>query len=340
MAIGIVGYSVYIPWCRIKLSDIGEAWGETIPFPVEKTVPFWDEDSVTMASEAIQNVVKHAGIDEPEIGAIYFGTTTNPYLEKQGSSILASTINVKPETFTADFTDSARSSTLAMLACMDAIKSGSIKYGVVTGSDRLVARPGGVMDYLSSSGAGALILGEEGVIAEIEGTYSYATEFTERFRTEERYLPMGTIPRFEREHGFINHVATAAKGLMEKVGKKPEDFKYAVFTVPELTYPRRVARVIGLSPDQFNPGMVASSVGYTGSSSVLIALAAVLDKAKPEERIMMVSYANGGSDAFSILPTEGIEEKRQNIVERYLKRKKYVNYTTYLNYNKILEKVG
>jgi hydroxymethylglutaryl-CoA synthase len=339
LTIGIVGYGIYLPWCRIKLSDLAAAWGENFTAPVEKTVPFWDEDSITMAVEATQNAIKHAEIDEPEIGAIYFGTTTNPYLEKQGSSILASTINVKPKTLNMDFTGSARSSTLAMLACMDAIKSGSIKYGLVVGSDRLVARPGDAMDYLSSSGAAAVILGEERVIAEIEGTYSYATEFTERFRTEERPLPTGTIPRFEREHGFINHVATATKGLMENVGKKTEDFKYAVFTVPELTYPRRIARAIGLTPDQLNPGMVASSIGYTGSSSVLIALTAVLDKAKLGERIMMVSYSNGGSDAFSLLPTKNIEKKRQNIVEGYLKRKKYVNYTTYLAYNKIFEKV-
>lgn len=338
MTIGIVGYGVYLPWCRIKISEIGEAWGQSLPENLEKTVPFWDEDSITMAAEAIQNGLKHAEIDESEIGALYLGTTTNPYLQKQGSSILKSTIDVNPDTLNADFTDSARSSTLAMLACMDGIESGSIQYGAVVGSDRLFAKPGGRLDYTASSGAGSLILGGEGSIAEIEGTYSHATEFTERFRTEERPLPRGTIPRFERKLGYIDHTAKAAGGLMEEMEMGPDDFKYAVFTVPDLRYPGRAAGKIGLDQEKINPGMVAPSIGYTGSSSVLISLASVLDKAEPGERILMVSYANGGSDAFSILPTKEIEEKRQKTVEKYLERKKYVDYPTYLDYNKRLER--
>jgi hydroxymethylglutaryl-CoA synthase len=126
---------------------------------------------------------------------------------------------------------------------------------------------------------------------------------------------------------------------MEKLGKKPDDFKYAVFSQPDLTYPTLVARRLGLTVDQINPGMIGMSVGYTGSSSVLLALATVLDKAKPRERIMMISYDNGGSDAFSILPTENIEAKRQNIVEKYLKRKTYVDYNTYLRFNRVFEKL-
>jgi hydroxymethylglutaryl-CoA synthase len=339
MTIGIVGYGVYIPWCRIKLSDLAEAWGEKFPFPVEKTVPFWDEDSITMAAEATQNAINHAGIDETEIGAIYFGTTTNPFLEIQGSSILKTMIEVKTDTLTVDLTDSARSSTLSMIACMDAIRSGSIKYGLVVGSDMLVGKPGSDLEYLASSGACALVMGRENLIAEVEGVASYGTEFSGRWRSETQTFPRMTMERFVREQGYIHHVVTAGTKLMEKLGKKPDDFKYAVFSQPDLTYPTLVARRLGLTVDQINPGMIGMSVGYTGSSSVLLALATVLDKAKPRERIMMISYDNGGSDAFSILPTENIEAKRQNIVEKYLKRKTYVDYNTYLRFNRVFEKL-
>jgi hydroxymethylglutaryl-CoA synthase len=336
---GIVGYGVYLPWCRIKVADMAAAWGMHFPAAIEKTVPFWDEDSITMATEAMQNAIKHAGINESEIDAIFFGTTTNPYLEIQGSSILKTMIETKPYTLTMDFTDSARSSTLAMIACMDAIESGSIKYGMVVGSDVLVAKPGSSEEYLASSGAGALIMGQENLIAEIEGTSSYTTEFTGRWRSGAEVFPKTTIERFEREYGFINHVATTGRELMGKLGKKPSEFKYAVFSVPDLTYPSRVAGPLGLTPDQIRPGMVANSIGYAGSSSVVINLAAALDIAKPGERIMMISYANGASDAFSILPIENIEAKRQKIVEKYLKRKTYVDYNTYLRWNRVFEKL-
>lgn len=340
MVVGIVGYGVYLPWCRIRLSDLAKAWGQSFPTSVEKTVPFWDEDSISMATEALQNTIKHAGIGEDEIDAIYFGTTTNPYLEIQGSSILKTMIEVKPETLTMDFTNSARSSTLAVIACMNAVKSESINYGLVVASDMLIGKPGSNVEYLASSGAGALIIGRENLIAEFEGTTSYSTEFTGRWRGESERFTMMTMERFIRGHGFIKHVATAGKSLMEKVGKVSGDFKYAVFSTPDLTYPRRILRPLGLIPDQIKVGIVANSIGYTGSSSVIINLAAALDKAKPGERVLMISYSNGGSDAFSIFPTENIEVKRQNIVDKYLKRKRYVDYNTYLRWNRIFEKIS
>ena len=339
MAVGIVGYGVYLPWCRIKLSDLAKAWGSSFPAPVEKTCPFGDEDSITMAAEAVQNAIKHAGIHENEIDAIYFGTTTNPYLEIQGSSILKTMLEVRTDILTMDFTNSARSSTLAMVACMDAIRSGRIKYGLVVGSDVLIGRPGSGVEYLASSGAGALIMGKEHLIAESEGRASYTTEFTGRWRSETEPFTKMTMGRFIRKHGFVDHVSTAAKELMGKLGKKSSDFHYAVFSTPDLSYPSRLARPLSLTKDQLDPGLVASSIGYTGSSSVLIALANALDRAKPGERIMMVSYANGGSDAFSIIPTENIEAKRQNIVAKYLHRKRYIDYNTYLRYNRVFEKI-
>ncbi|MFQ5758986.1 MAG: hydroxymethylglutaryl-CoA synthase [Candidatus Bathyarchaeia archaeon] len=340
MVSGIVGYGVYIPWCRIKLSDIAEAWGRNFKFPVEKAVPFYDEDAITMASEAAQNAIEHAGVDSAQIGAVFLGTTTNPYLEKQGSSILASTIGAKPEAMVADFTGSARSSTQALIACLDALNSGRIDYGLVVGADMLVGPPGDFAEYLMSSGAGALVIGQEEIIAEVEGSYSYTTEFTEKWRSASNPFPKATLERFARNYGYVHHVVAAGKGLMENLRKKPEDFKHAVFSQPDLRYPSKAAREFGLSQDQIAQGMVAQFVGYTGASSLLVGLATILDKAKPKERILAVSYANGGSDAFSVRPLEKIEEKRQDAVGEYLNKKKYVNYATYLRYNRIFDRIA
>lgn len=336
MATGIAGYGIYLPKYRIKLSDIGEVWGASFPDNLEKTVPFWDEDTITMAAEALRNGILHAGIDESEIDQLCLGTVTNPYLEKEGSNILASTIDAKDNILTADFTDSARSSTFAIASCMKAMNSSDINTSAVVGSDRIFAEPGDRFEYTASSGAGALILSEDNTIAEIEENYSYVTEFTERYRTVQNPNPEGTLPRFERNFGYIDHVTNAAKGLMDKLEKEPDDFDYAVFTAPSLDYPSRVAGNIGLGEDKINPGMVAPFVGYPGSASVLISLAAVLDKAEAGERILMISYANGCSDAFSILTTEEVENKKQNMVQNYIERKKYVDYPMYLEYNKML----
>lgn len=339
MASGIVGYGVYIPWCRIKVADIAKAWGVAFEFPVEKTVPFYDEDSITMAVEASLDAIRHAGVEPTKIDAIFFGTTTNPYLEKQGSSTLASMIGTRNDAMLADFANSARCSTVALSACLDALNSGRINCGLVVGTDMLIGRPGEATDYLSSSGAGALVLGKGDLIAEIEGGSSYATDFTDTWRSEDMRLPMTTHPRFMRDYGYIPHVTSAVKGLMEKIRKGPDDFKFAAFSQPDPGYVMRAIRGIGISPDKVAQGMVSQFIGNPGSASVLIALAAILDKAKPGERVLMASYGEGVSDAFSILPIEKIEEKRQNIVEEYIERKKYVDYTTYLRWNRLLGRV-
>jgi hydroxymethylglutaryl-CoA synthase len=292
-----------------------------------------------MASEAAQNAIKHAGVDPTQVGAVFLGTTTNPYLEKQGSSILASTIGVKPEAIVVDFTGSACSSTKALIACLDALGTSKISYGLVVGADMLVGSPGDPTEYLASSGAGALVLGKDGIIAEVEDSYSYGTEFTERWRSELTPLPKVTLERFARDYGYVNHVVAAGRGLMKKLGKKPEDFKYAVLSQPDLRYPSMAARELGLSQNQIAQGMVAQFFGYAGASSVLVGLAAVLDKAKPGERILAISYGNGGSDAFSIVACEKIEKKRQDAVGKYIDRKKYIDYVTYLRFNRMLDRI-
>jgi hydroxymethylglutaryl-CoA synthase len=72
---------------------------------------------------------------------------------------------------------------------------------------------------------------------------------------------------------------------------------------------------------------------YSGASPV--GLAAVLDIAKPNERILIASYGSGaGSDAYSLITTNQLLEKRKN--QKMTVRSQaespfleYVDYTTY-----------
>jgi hydroxymethylglutaryl-CoA synthase len=78
-----------------------------------------------------------------------------------------------------------------------------------------------------------------------------------------------------------------------------------------------------------------SKIGNTYSGSSPIGLAAVLDVAKPDERIVFVSYGSGaGSDAYSFMTTSQIAEKKQRqkfTVRHQIENEnlEYVNYNTY-----------
>ena len=67
----------------------------------------------------------------------------------------------------------------------------------------------------------------------------------------------------------------------------------------------------------------------------MIGLTAILDIAKPGDRILQVSYGSGaGSDAFYHVVTERIAERRAFApsVADYLARRTEINYATYARY--------
>ncbi|MEM4562170.1 MAG: hydroxymethylglutaryl-CoA synthase, partial [Desulfurococcaceae archaeon] len=72
---GIVGWGVYVPRWRLKLSEIARVWGFNPKEPeelnvTEKSVAGIDEDAVTMGWEAARNALKRAGVNPKDIGAV------------------------------------------------------------------------------------------------------------------------------------------------------------------------------------------------------------------------------------------------------------------------------
>ncbi|HDJ83450.1 MAG TPA: hydroxymethylglutaryl-CoA synthase, partial [Desulfurococcaceae archaeon] len=100
-------------------------------------------------------------------------------------------------------------------------------------------------------------------------------------------------------------------------------------------FPLRVCKMLGFSVEQVKPGLLVNLIGNTYAGSSLLGLAATLDLAKPGDRILVVSFGSGaGSDAFSIVTTDLIEEKRDKapLVSELIKKKKYVDYAFYAKF--------
>ena len=73
----------------------------------------------------------------------------------------------------------------------------------------------------------------------------------------------------------------------------------------------------------------------TYSGAVPLGLSNILDHAKADDRIFVVSYGSGaGSDAFDITVTDRISEVVDKAVttEKLLEHKKYIDYAVYLKY--------
>jgi acetyl-CoA C-acetyltransferase len=112
-----------------------------------------DEDIVTMAAEAMDKAINHAGIDPAQIGAIHIGTASSPYIEQYVSPILAETLGLQPETTMIDYSGSLNAPANALLGCLDAIAAKRIKCGIVIGAEDRATAPGADGDATFGAGA-------------------------------------------------------------------------------------------------------------------------------------------------------------------------------------------
>ncbi len=335
---GIIGYGVYIPKFRLEQKEAAIPWGSWSAG--EKSVCGTDEDVVTMAAEATDNAMKHAGIDPAQIGAIYFGTASSPYIEQYVSPILAEMLGLRPETTRIDYLGSVNGLANALLGCLDAIAAKRIKCGLVIGGEDRATAPGTEGDANFGAGAMAMVIGTTGTIADFEGMHTYSTLFLDRWRSvKDAWVSNLNDNRFDREYGYQKHVSEACKGLLEKLGRKAKDYTYAVFAQPDERIPTLPAKDLGIQKDKLAPG-IASIVGDLGSCSSFISLARILDKAKADETILFGSYGSGASNAMSLVVRNQIEQKRKKLVpvEKYINRKQNITYTNYLRIKEHLKR--
>jgi len=340
--IGIVSYGTYIPKYRIKVEEIARIWGENAESiksglgVFEKSVPDIDEDTATIAVEASREALERAKINAKEIGAIFVGSESHPYAVKPTATIVGEALGVGNEYFSADLEFACKAGTAAMQICYAMVKAEMIKYGLAIGADTAQARPSDALEYSASAGGVALIIGRD-PIAEIEATYSFTSDTPDFWRRDlQKYPSHGG--RFTGLPAYFRHVISAARGLMEKYGYNLNDFDFAVFHQPNAKFPIRAARMLGIDTKKIEQGLVVRYIGNTYSASSLMGLAAILDIAKPEQRILLVSFGSGaGSDAFSIRVTDKIENFERNpSVWDKIKHREYIDYGLYLKHRDMI----
>jgi hydroxymethylglutaryl-CoA synthase len=327
---GIIGYGVYIPRYRLEQKEAAIPWGSWAPG--EKAVCGADEDVVTMAAEAMDNAIAHAGIDPEQIGAIHMGTASSPYVEQYVAPILAETLGLHPEATMIDYSGSLNALANALLGCLDAIAAKRIKCGIVVGAENRETAPGAEGDATFGAGAVAMVIGSGGVVAEIEGIHTHSTLFLDRWHSaKDAWVSNFNDYRFDREYGYQNHVAEACGGLLDKLGRSAQDYDCAVFPQPDDRIASLPAKSLGIQKERIAPA-IASTLGDLGSCSTFISLAGVLDKAKSGQRILVASYGSGSSNAMSLLIRTQISRKRKQGIplERYVNRKQYMTYTSYM----------
>ncbi|MDZ4159608.1 MAG: hydroxymethylglutaryl-CoA synthase, partial [Anaerolineaceae bacterium] len=232
----------------------------------------------------------------------------------------------------ADLEFACKAGTEALVAAMGLVGSGMAEYAMAIGMDTAQGRPGDQLEYTAASGGAAYILGPaEQALAVIEASYSFVTDTPDFWRREgQKYPEHGQ--RFTGEPAYFKHISSAGKALMDALGTTPADYQYAVFHQPNTKFPQRVAGMLGFSKEQIRVGLLSPVIGNTYAGAALVGLTAVLDTAKPGDRILMVSFGSGaGSDAFSLQVTGEITQRRDLAPQTadYIARRSEIDYARY-----------
>ena len=335
--VGIVGHGAYVPRYRLPAREVARVWtGGLGGTPIEeKAVAGLDEDVITMSIEAARNALARAGIDPRLIRAVWVGSESHPYAVKPSSTVVAESIGAAPNVQAADWEFACKAGSEAMQAGIGFVGSGMAQYVLAIGMDTAQGRPGDALEYTAAAGGAAFLLGPaEESVAIFQGSYSYVTDTPDFWRRAHELYPSHG-DRFTGEPAYFAHLVTAGQRLMEMMGTTAADYRWAIFHQPNVKFPQRAGQMLGFSPDKLEPGLLSGVVGNVYAGSSLLGLSATLDVAEPGDRILMVSYGSGaGSDAFDILVTERIAERRDRApkVRDYVARRTEIDYALYARY--------
>lgn len=347
MAVGIIGYGAYIPRRRIKVEEIAKVWGADAPSYKkglelrQKSVPGLDEDTITIAVEASRNALARAAIDPAEIGAVYVGSESHPYAVKPSGATVAEAIGAVPDCHCADLEFACKAGSEGMFVAYGLVRAGLIKYGLGVGADTSQGAPGDALEYSAAAGGAAFIMGadDEKMIATIDETFSFMTDTPDFWRREHMHYPRHG-GRFTGEPAYFRTVMGSVGGILEKSGMQPSDFAHVIFHQPNGKFPKRVGKRLGFTPEQIEVGRVVPLLGNTYSGASPVGLTAVLDIAKPGDRVLMCSYGSGaGSDSFILTVKERIDAVRDSAPKTRWLLEEHVRYVEYGEYAKLRRKI-
>lgn len=342
---GIVGYGAFVPRKRITVDEIAHQWGKQ-PDSIkqglllqEKSVPGFDEDTITISVAAARAAVERAKLDPSRIGAVYVGSESHPYAVKPSGTIVSEVLGIAPEVHVADFEFACKAGTEAMFVALGLVESGRVEYAMGIGADTSQGAPNDALEFSASAGGAAFIFGAQDLLVDVVETYSYTTDTADFWRREGRFYPRHG-GRFTGEPAYFKHVLAASRAILEKTGLKPADFRFVVLHMPNGKFPLSAGRQLGFTREQLDVGWVVPTMGNTYSGSSPTGLAAILDVAQPDDLILLTSFGSGaGSDSFVLRATELLPERvaEAPTVRSMLDGPK--QYVTYGQYAKFREKI-
>jgi hydroxymethylglutaryl-CoA synthase len=333
--VGIAGFGAYIPRLRVSRAEVVSAhawWDASLSSSAtsERSAASYDEDSVTMAVEAVRDCI--VSDDREAIDSLFFGTTTAPFADRLNAGIIAGALNL-PDTLRAqDVTGSLRAGTSALLSAIDAVRARGVS-ALCVASDRRAAPAGTKQELATGHGAAAIQVVPGAGVARLLGTASLTVDFVDHFRSASSEFDYYWEERWIREEGYIKLVPELISRVLADADVKPESIDHFCFPVPVARVAKTVASNASLSDESVEDAL-SEGCGDTGAAHSVLMLVRALEAAKPGERILVVGFGQGG-DALVFEATDAIVkyQRRGSGVRKWLERRAPLAYHRYLALN-------
>jgi 3-hydroxy-3-methylglutaryl CoA synthase/uncharacterized OB-fold protein len=328
---GIVSYGSYIPYRRLKRAAIGQVLGIAAG-KGEKAVASFDEDSVSMAVEALRDALKTRPAGT--IQGLLFATTTPPYGEKLNAAAIGAATQLPSAIRASDLTGSTRAGLSALLQAADAVAGGASQVAVAIGDSRLAA-PEGRVEQQSGDGAAAFIVGKEGVIAEIVASSSLTREFLDTWRAPGERFSHQWEERFGMTQTLGPLLSNAIKDVLARAKVAAGDLAKIIVDAPNPRVADDAIRALKLDPAKV-ADTFALTVGQTGAAHAALTLTSVLPSSKPGDLILVATVADGAEAMILKVTPAAAGFKPVHSVGRMVESKGDVSYASYLKWREIL----
>lgn len=290
MSFGITDIGVYVPRLRLTRSAIVAAHKWMAPSlgsgaVGERAFCSFDEDSVTMAVEALRDCVPATGRDQ--IRSLVLASTTLPYADLSNAAIVAGASDFGQDIHAIESTGSQRAATSALIRAMRS----KVDRSVIVATERPQAKPASTQELQFGAGAAALRLGDGDVIARFLGSGNVTMNFPGHVRATGADDSYFWEERWIRDEGYGRLIPPAVGAALSEAGLGIADIDHFVMPSTIRKGADAVARSLGFK------GKVAddlgASCGYTGVAHSFLMLAKVLESTEAGQRILVVGFGQG-----------------------------------------------
>ncbi len=283
---GILGIGAYVPYWRLDLTTVADVAGGG-GRKGTRSVASFDQDATTLAVEAAR-VARRRAPDVP-LESVWFATAAPPYLDRTNATAVHAALRLPEECGAYDVVGSLR-------GAMGALRAAAAQPGpaLAVAADLRTGLAGGPDESYFGDGAAAVVVGDDRhgpVLAEVDGWVSLTGEFVDRWRVPGEFRSRVWEERFG-ELRYAELGAEALTRLWKSTGIEPDSVDHLIVTGTHGRACRAVVGRSGVASDALADDL-GSTVGNTGVAHPFLLLSRVLERAEPDQTVVLLTLADG-----------------------------------------------